>query len=324
MGSEGSHRVGSQMVVGDDIIRPAQAGSTRAENLENPVFAGAIGSCDVQRAVGAEYRRPQPSEVLIEFRSGCLADERAVFGELEDLEILLLQHRHRQTTIPCPPILAVKEHCSAGRDGRESRSPLGHDGVGKGVEVGHGHLLVVRRGRVPAVVASGDNEVDLIVVVRAVPNHPDLFGVGTEREPLRVAVAVAVNGGLLRRIVGIAERVVWSATARLRVHPQDLACQRVQVLGCTCNLAVACGNPQVTVRAKQYPAAAVPSVALEVNPADQRVIDAGSAAIGLVHSPRNHLHFCPVFLCLAGVEAPVVVEVGINGKAHQPDREAGV
>ena len=151
---------------------------------ENPVDAGFVGGGDVQRPVGAEHRGPQPAVAAVELRDDDLTREFALFGELEDTKRLRLERGHRESPFPLPPLGAVQENGPAGCQGGESRGPSGLAGRWELRQVGHGDAglvgIVVEdqravvRDRVPAVVAPWRQQIDLVVVFRAVLHQPHL------------------------------------------------------------------------------------------------------------------------------------------------------
>ena len=121
--------------------------------------------------------------------------------------------------------------------------------------VGHRDGLVVARDRVPAVVAAGDEPVDLVVAEAAVLHRPQ-GAVGPLGEALHVAVAVRPHEpacAARRR-----ERVVGHRGARPPVDAQHLAAQRVEVARVRAHGGVAGADEErVAVAVEQQPAAAV-------------------------------------------------------------------
>src|SRR5439155_2786584 len=113
--------------------------------------------------------------------------------------------------------------------------------------------------RRPAVVAALLDEVGLVhdAVAELLLPQPAL---GVEVEALRVAVAVAPD--VLAR-----ERVVRRHAA-VRVQPQDLAVEAVEVLGVGTALGVTGGGVQLAVRAPAQPATVVERVALDAGQQD--------------------------------------------------------
>ena len=159
-------------------------------------------------------------------------------------------------------------------------------------------------------------------MIGAVLHQPDLLGAGPEGQSLRIAVPVGVDGRLLGRIVGIDEGIVGRALAGLRIHPQQLAGQRVAILRRARQVAVAGRDPQILVRAEANPTTHVPAESTEWNVADQRVRDSHGTEILRIDRPCDHLDLAPS--AQTGVEASIGREVWINGEAHQTRIPAGI
>ena len=108
--------------------------------------------------------------------------------------------------------------------------------------------------RMPAVVATAGQQIDLVVMSRAMLHRPHLVGAGAPGQALGVAVAVGIDQ---RRIRG-GEGVAWRPGPGGGVHPQDLPTQGGQALrDVTGSCRVARRDPQVALWPEAQPTAAV-------------------------------------------------------------------
>ena len=218
------------------------------------VGASPVGGRHVERAFGAHHRGSQPSVGAVELRDQDLALQRAGRGEAEDAQPPLLEERHREPAVVGAPVRARDEGAAARRQRRVAGRPFGRHRVGIAGEVGHGDVLVVAGHRIPPVVRSRRQQVDLVVVGRAVLHRPHLCGAGAEGEALHVAVAPTVDARVLR------DPVARHARPGGGVHPQHLARQGGLVLRVRSHGGIAGADPQVAGGVEPQPAPAVAAV----------------------------------------------------------------
>ena len=263
---------------------------------EDPVTAAAVRGGDVEGAVGADHGRPQPvvrRRRVRRRRSRSVRSPVAVnSNRRSDLSVSdATARRPSQAPHQLPSRKTAPLVPRAGLPGR----PLGLDGVGELHEVRHRDALVVSRHGVPAGVAAGRQQVDLVVDVRAVLDRPHLGRAGPQRQPLHVAMA----GGVDRRGRG---RIVRGARARGRVDAQDLAAARERILRDRSDPGVARRDPQVALGTEAQAAASLTAAGGDA--AHEGIGDAGGRRIGGVDRPGDHFHPGPA-VALAGVEAAV-------------------
>lgn len=237
--------------------------------------------------------------------------------EVEEAHLLVLEHRHRQVAAQRPPPLARHEVGASGGDRRVARAPARHPLATRQRAVGHRHLLVVARHRVPAVVAAAHQAVDLVVAEAAVLHRPQRAVVALG-QALDVAVAVGEDVALALA-ARPRERVARPGLPGRPVQAQRLAAERGEPARVPAHGGVAGADDQRPVVGHQQPAAAVaPGGGGDAPQQRPAALGAGGA---LVELPRQHPHVVPAARpggALAGVEAPVPLEVGVGDQPHQP------
>src|SRR5262249_37314043 len=135
-------------------------------------------------------------------------------------------------------------------------------------------------GRVPAVVRPRLDQVDLVVLVGAVLDGPDLVGAGPDGDALDVAVAVGQD-----RRAG--ERVARCGVAGVEVDMQDLAAEAVAVLGdARVGGGIAGADEQGAVRGEGWAAAGVPAAGVDRQAGEQLGEPGGDLLV--VGQPPGH------------------------------------
>ena len=179
----------------------------------------------------------------------------------------------------------------------------------------------------PAVVGAGCRNVDLVPSLGSVLGQPHRPGLGVDRQPLRIAVAVAPDFG---HRAGPADEGVVLGDAAVVVEPHDHAVvvgdvlRRVggEITGRTCH-AIAHREVEVAIGVEGQPAPVVPAAL-------------GHGLENLVHecetvvlegAPDHRRRAAPaqIFpgLRVADVDHPVRSEVGVRHHVHQPALAAG-
>ena len=139
----------------------------------------------------------------------------------ETAKVLLLQRAHDQIALPIAPARADQERRAGGRERRRAGGPGRREVVGRRPAAVGNRSGIERAGEARvAVVAAGDDDVDLVVDIGAVLGRHDEPG-GRHGDPLRIAMAEAVDRAAERVVVG--DRSVER-------QAQDLAVERVRVL----------------------------------------------------------------------------------------------
>ena len=147
-----------------------------------------------------------------------------------------------QVVLPVAPGVADQERCSGGRQRGRAGRPRWREVVGCGSaalgdrprRIGSGEARV-------SVVAAALEEVDLVVFIGSVLDLPD-SAVGRKGEPLRIAMAEAVDG--------VAERVV-GGNGTVEMQPQHLAVEPIRILGAILGdrqVGIADAEPEVLAR----------------------------------------------------------------------------
>ena len=147
---------------------PSEVSSVRSEDR---IGAPSIVGGDVQVAVGALDRAPEPTGAAHARRGAGQAEAEAVVEE-HDHEVLALQDGDGRRPLPALPLAPAQDRAARRRDRRVARAPDRFDPARRGHRV---RFVVEERSRVPTEVAL-DHHVDLVVATSAV-----LDGVGGAR-----------------------------------------------------------------------------------------------------------------------------------------------
>ena len=110
-------------------------------------------------------------------------------------------------------------------------------------------------------------------------NRPHLACAGSQREPLRITVAVAVHERRRERITG-------RGGAGRGIDSQHLPGQACEVLGIRFTAGVAGGHPQVAVGTEPKPAAGV--AITERDALDEGIGDPGGLRVGSIDRPGDY------------------------------------
>ena len=306
---------GSADVRGDGVaVGTLDPGEPRGGGRDADDLVAAVGRREVEPAAGAADGAAEPPVGAVV--PGLAGGEHALGVDVEDAQVLLLERGHDEVALEVAPLGAPEEGGPGGGDGGRARGP-------RGGEVGVAVVAAGRLGSVadpgpglarPAVVAAGDEEVDLVVDGGSVLDGVDAAGAaGLEGEALRVAVPHRVDV-----VLGPVDDGVVGGDAAGAGHPQDLAAAAAPVLGERLGAAVAHRHPQVTGVVHLERASVVGAAGLHAPEQDRRGAPRRGPGDRVAEDLVDPAAAAVVLARRAHVEVGEGSEVGVDRHAHDP------